>query len=59
VPVAFIVTNGDVTDDDLVSLCRAHLTPYKVPTDFVRVDALPRNEIGKVLRRQLAADYAP
>jgi long-chain acyl-CoA synthetase len=57
VPVAFIVTTGAVEDGDLVALCRAHLTPYKIPIDFVRVDALPRNEIGKVLRRQLVADY--
>jgi acyl-CoA synthetase (AMP-forming)/AMP-acid ligase II len=59
VPVAFIVTSGDVGDDELIALCRAHLTPYKIPLDFVRVDALPKNEIGKVLRRQLAAGYAP
>jgi acyl-coenzyme A synthetase/AMP-(fatty) acid ligase len=57
VPVAFIVTTGDVADDELIALCRAHLTPYKIPLDFVRVDALPKNEIGKLLRRQLAAGY--
>jgi long-chain acyl-CoA synthetase len=57
VPVAFIVTNGEVGDDELVALCRAHLTPYKVPIDFVRIDALPRSEIGKVLRRELIAEY--
>jgi acyl-coenzyme A synthetase/AMP-(fatty) acid ligase len=57
VPVAFVVTTGDVGDDELIALCRDHLTPYKIPLDFVRVDALPKNEIGKVLRRQLSAGY--
>jgi long-chain acyl-CoA synthetase len=57
VPVAFIVATGDVADEELVALCRDHLTPYKIPIDFVRIDALPKNEIGKVLRRQLAAEY--
>jgi long-chain acyl-CoA synthetase len=57
VPVAFIVTTGDAGDDELIALLRDHLTPYKIPIDFVRVDALPKNEIGKVLRRQLAAGY--
>jgi long-chain acyl-CoA synthetase len=53
VPVAFVVANADVTDDELVGVCREHLAPYKVPVAFHRVDELPRNEIGKVLRAEL------
>jgi acyl-CoA synthetase (AMP-forming)/AMP-acid ligase II len=54
VPVAYVVTTADVTDADLVAVCREHLAPYKIPTVFCRVDALPRSEVGKVLRRDLA-----
>jgi long-chain acyl-CoA synthetase len=54
VPVAFVVTASEVTDDDLVAVCRAHLAPYKIPVAFRRVAALPRSEVGKVLRRELA-----
>jgi acyl-coenzyme A synthetase/AMP-(fatty) acid ligase len=54
VPVAYVVTTTDVADADLVAACREHLAPYKVPVAFRRVGALPRSEVGKVLRRGLA-----
>jgi long-chain acyl-CoA synthetase len=53
VPVAFVVAEDGVTDDDLIAICREHLTAYKVPVAFHRIDALPRSEVGKVLRREL------
>jgi long-chain acyl-CoA synthetase len=52
VPVAFFV--GDAQDQALERLCRDHLIAYKVPVAFRRVHALPRSEVGKVLRRVLA-----
>ena len=55
VPVAFVV--GDAAPAELEELCRSHLTPYKVPAAFRRVAALPRSEVGKVLRRELAAGW--
>jgi long-chain acyl-CoA synthetase len=51
VPVAFVV--GSAPDDELERLCREHLVAYKVPVAFRRIDALPRSEVGKVLRREL------
>jgi long-chain acyl-CoA synthetase len=57
VPVAFVVSSEELDPEALTELCRAHLTPYKIPIDFVRIDALPRSEVGKVLRRELAAGY--
>ena len=36
-----------------VALCREHLSPYKVPVAFHRAASLPRNEVGKLLRRQV------
>lgn len=56
VPVAFVVAApGGLapTSDGLSGLCRAHLAPYKVPVRFELVDALPRNEVGKLQRARL------
>jgi acyl-CoA synthetase (AMP-forming)/AMP-acid ligase II len=55
VPWAFVVDrDGTATDGAaLRDLCRANLAPYKTPARFVTVDALPRNEVGKVLKRDL------
>jgi long-chain acyl-CoA synthetase len=52
VPVAFLVGRA-VPDAELITLCRSHLVAYKVPASFNWVDALPRSEIGKVLRGEL------
>jgi long-chain acyl-CoA synthetase len=55
VPWAFIVP-GDRTPSsiELEERCREHLAPYKIPVRFELVDRLPRNEVGKVLVRELS-----
>ncbi|HEX4865760.1 MAG TPA: fatty acid--CoA ligase family protein, partial [Acidimicrobiales bacterium] len=55
VPVAFIV--GDARQEELLALCRENLVPYKIPVAFERVLALPRSEVGKILRRELAGRW--
>jgi long-chain acyl-CoA synthetase len=57
VPWAFYVLNdgADVSSDDLDAWCRDRLTPYRVPAKYVAIDELPRNDIGKVMRADLAA----
>lgn len=55
VPVAAIVTaaDRDVSDAALERYCRERLAGYKVPARWHRVASLPRNESGKILRREL------
>jgi len=57
IPVAFVVPVDPSAVPDAAALeehCRAHLSPWKVPVRFHALDTLPRNEVGKVLKRELA-----
>lgn len=48
------VVEGDAIDEEaLRSHCLARLAKYKVPERFVVVTALPRNAMGKVVRKDL------
>lgn len=55
VPVAVVVVGSGVPvgDAELECHCRERLAAYKVPVRFHRLPRLPRNEAGKILRREL------
>ena len=53
---AFVVTSGEVTEDELKAHVKDNLARYKVPREIVFLDELPRNATGKVLKRDLDAD---
>ncbi len=56
VPWAFVVRMDEsLAEEDLLVWCRERLTPYRVPVRVVFVDQLPRNDVGKVVKRELAA----
>lgn len=54
-PVAFVETKeGEAFDEHaLLAWCRQSLAGYKVPTLIRRLDSLPKNPTGKVMRREL------
>jgi len=56
---AFVVLKPgeQVTEDELHGFCTARLVAYKVPALFEFREDLPRNIIGKVLRRVLRAEH--
>ncbi len=42
-----------VCDADVIAHCRKDLAGYKVPRQIVFLDALPKSNVGKILRREL------
>ena len=48
-----VLPGATTTRDDLIAACRGALSPYKVPKELHFMTALPRNSMGKILRREL------
>ncbi len=54
---AFVVVRDghELTENEVQAYVRENLARYKVPREVVFLDELPRNQTGKVLKRELAA----
>jgi long-chain acyl-CoA synthetase len=53
VVVAYVV--GEVPAGELEALCLSSIARFKRPKDYVFVDALPKNNYGKILKTELRA----
>jgi long-chain acyl-CoA synthetase len=55
VPKAYVVLKEDAATSEkkLRQYCAEHLSKFKVPSKIEFIEALPRNSVGKVLRRLL------
>ena len=52
----FVVKNDPtLSEDDVSAYCKQHLTGYKRPKYIEFRDALPKTNVGKILRRELRA----
>lgn len=56
---AFVVKRDPaVTSEELRAFCKENLTGYKVPKQIIFREALPKTNVGKVLRRALREEVA-
>jgi long-chain acyl-CoA synthetase len=51
--VAFVVRRDEVSVDELDRFCLQHMARFKRPRDYRFLEALPKNNYGKVLKREL------
>lgn len=54
---AFVVAREPVEDEELKAFCRDALANYKTPSEIEFVDALPRNAVGKIDKKELRKRY--
>jgi fatty acid CoA ligase FadD36 len=54
--VAFVVGSGDVKPGALIDYVAQQLSVHKRPREVRVVDELPRNAMGKVLKKKLLTD---
>ena len=52
-----VASDQGVTEQDLIDFCRDRLAGFERPRSVVFVDELPRNVMGKVLKRDLRAEF--
>ena len=59
-PVAIVVLRrgAKATPEELMEYCRQNLASFKRPRSVYFVDELPRNTMGKILKKQLREEYA-
>ena len=43
--------------DQLKSWAKSKMAIYKVPSTIIEVEALPRNQMGKINKKQLKIDF--
>ena len=47
----------DATQDEIMEYCRSRLAGFKRPRSVIFVDFLPRNQLGKLLKKELREKY--
>jgi malonyl-CoA/methylmalonyl-CoA synthetase len=56
--IAVVVPDGHLHTGELMRYCQANLVNYQVPERFELVDELPRNAMGKILKRVLRDKFS-
>lgn len=56
---AFVVPRKDLSVEEIRAHCRSLLVNYKVPASFSFLAEIPKNAVGKALRREPRAAAGP
>ena len=56
--LAFILTNGEITEEEVKKWLKKHLVSYKIPQQIYIVKKFPTAATGKILKNQLTTFYS-
>ncbi len=55
--IAFLVTESELSTQDLKSHCQAHLAKFKIPAQFHFLDSIPKGDTGKIDRKKIELNF--
>ena len=55
--IVALKAGAQASEADIIEHCRGQLASFKKPESVIFVDSLPRNPLGKVLKRELREEY--
>lgn len=60
IPVAFVVKKPDaaVTEEEIIAHCKKNLASFKCVKEVRFIEAIPKNSLGKVLKKELRLQFA-
>ncbi len=57
-PIAFVVTNNEITSTQIINYCGKKMERYKTPNKIIFLDAIPKTDSGKIKRNVLKSKFA-
>ena len=55
--VVVLKKGKQASEEEIIEFCRSRLSSFKRPRSVVFVDALPRNALGKLLKKEIREKY--
>jgi acyl-CoA synthetase (AMP-forming)/AMP-acid ligase II len=55
--VVVLKEDANATEEDLIAFCKEHLASYKAPKSLEFLESLPKNPQGKILKKEIRANY--
>ncbi len=57
IPIAFVVTNTEITSAEIINHCSKKIERYKIPHKILFLDVIPKTDSGKIKRNALKSKF--